>query len=119
MALQKSFILLSGMMPARIFDKGIIGAQVHAHGFMTMGAVWNQFRRNFHLQFYSIRHIEIAIFSKRETLRCRHFANSSFIIVGFVMAWHTALLQAVVALGVEEPVLVESGFLELMIHVGG
>lgn len=45
--------------------------------------------------------------------------NDAFVIIGLLVAGPGTLPQAVVALGIEQPLLVKSCLLETMIHIGG
>ena len=52
-------------------------------------------------------------------LLCHHLPDNCFILIGFLAAGFAALEQAVIALGIEQPFLIKSGFLEAVIHIGG
>ena len=88
-------------MPPLVLDKGIIAAQVHRHRSAADRAVRHKFAWHTHI-----------------ALLLDHLTNDFFVVVGFLTARLTALEQAVIALCIEQAVLVEPGFLETVIHVG-
>ena len=47
-----------------------------------------------------------------------HLPDRSFIVIGFLMTGAGTLPQAVISLGIEQPILVKSGLLELVVHIG-
>ena len=99
---QKFRIPLSGAMPARILHKSVITAQVYCHRPAADRAVGHKLAWHAHV-----------------VLLLDHPADDSLVVIGFLTARFAALEQAVIALCVEQTALVESGALELMVHIGG
>ena len=52
-------------------------------------------------------------------LRRNHFHHRLLVIVCLLVAWRCTLEQTVIALGVEQPLLVEACLLELVVDIGG
>lgn len=78
-------------MPALVFHKFIIAAQVHGQRFAAVGADGEQLGRDFHI-----------------LLPLYHLPNDRFVIKSFLTARLTALEQTVIALCVEQPLFVKA-----------
>lgn len=102
MTVQEILISVSCGIPALILHEAVITAQVHSHGLAAFGAVREQFWGDTHFR-----------------LLCDHPADGGFVIISLLMAWLTALPKAIVTLGVEQPRLIETSQLKLMVHIGG
>ena len=89
-------------MPAPVFHKFIIAAEVHGQWFPTVGADRKKFGRDFHI-----------------LLPFDHFEDHDFVIKGLLTARLAALEQAIIALRVEQPLFIKACPLELVIHIGG
>lgn len=100
--LQKILISPGGGIPALVLHESVVTAQVHGHGSSAPGAAGDQFGGNTHVR-----------------LLRDHPADSGLVVIGGLMAGLAALPEAVIALGVEQPRLIETGQLKLMVHVGG
>ena len=105
-------------MPAFVLHKRIIGPEVHAHRLTADRTARNQLRGNRHFKGYTCRNSQCAVFLNGKALGKYHLAHGLFIVIGLVVTGLAALPEAVIALRVEEPVLIESGLLEAMIHIG-
>ena len=101
MAAQEVGVALCSSVPALIFDKRAVCAQVHGHGAAADRAVRHQFSRHPHVP-----------------LRCDHAADHLFIVIGLLMTGLAALPQAVVTLGVKQALFVKPRQLKLMVHIG-
>ena len=102
MPTQKNLIPPGRGMPAFILHKAVVTAQIHGHRLTALGAVRDQLQRDTHFR-----------------LLCDHSADSSLVIISGLMAQFTALPEAVIALGVEQPRLIKTCQLKLMVHIGG
>lgn len=102
MFLQKILIAFSCFIRAFVLDKGVVTAQVHGHGSAAHRTVRYQGRWNFHVLLFQ-----------------DHFPDCFLIVIGLVMTGKRTLPQAVVSLGVKQPLFIKAGHLELMVHVGG
>lgn len=91
-----------GSVPAFVFDKGVIGAEIHAHGRAADGTAGDE------------RSGDAPIL-----LLGDHLADGGFIVIGLWTAGDGALPQAVIALGVKEPLAVKAASLEAVIDIGG
>ena len=87
-------------VPALVLYKFIIAAEVHGHGFAAMRADGEKFRRYFHI-----------------FLPLHHLPNDGFVIESFLTARLAALEQTIIALRIEQPLFVKSGFLKTVIHI--
>ena len=101
MPMQKILIPPGRGVPALILHKSIVTAQVRGLWPAALGAAGNQLRR--HTHFRLLRH---------------HPANNGLVIIRLLMAGLTALPEAVVTLGVEQPRLIKTSQLKLMVHIG-
>lgn len=99
---QKILISPGGGIPALVLHESVVTAQVHGHGPAAPGAAGDQFRGNAHVR-----------------LLRDHPADSGLVIIGGLMAGLAALPEAVIALSVEQPRLIKTSQLKLMVHVGG
>ena len=88
-------------MPAWILDKGGVDPQIHTHRFAAAGTAGNQPRGD-----------------PKIGLRPNHFMHKRLIVIGFLVTRHAALPQSIIALHVEQAVMIESRPLELMIDIG-
>lgn len=102
MPMQKILIPPRCGIPALILHKGFVTAQVRGLWPAALGAARDQLRRDTHIR-----------------LLRNHLSNSSFIIISGLMACLTALPETVIALGIEQPRLIKTSQLKLMIHIGG
>lgn len=100
--LQKILISSGGGVPALVLHESVVTAQIHGHGPAASGAAGDQRRGDTHSR-----------------LLCDHPADSGLVVIGGLMAGLAALPEAVIALGVEQPRLIKTGQLKLMVHVGG
>ena len=71
-------------------------------GLPQMGTVWDQIPGNAHI-----------------LLLLDHLPDDRFVIKCLLTAGLAALEQAVIALRIEQPLFIKTGFLKLMVHVGG
>ena len=101
MAAEEILVPLPGCVPARILHKGIVTPQVHGHGTAADGTAGHQFRRHPHLPL----------------LRC-HLPDCLLVVIGLVMTGLDALPQAIVPLGIEQPLFIKPRALKLMVHIG-
>ena len=106
-------------MPAVVLHKGVIRPQVHGHGRAADRAAGDQPGRDSHPGDSAFRQLQRALRADHKTLRFDHLANDLSVVVGLLVAWPRALPQAVIPLGVKQPLLVKAGFLEAVVHVGG
>ena len=108
-------------MPAFILHELVISAKIGGHQLTIVWAVWNQLCRNTHSQLCSFRNNQLVILADLKALRQQHLPDDLFVVIG-LMCRRTVrigtLQQTVVALRVEEALLVEAGSLEAVIHVG-
>ena len=102
MAVEKVLIPPGGGVPAFILHKGIIRPQIHGHGCAADWTAGYQFAGDFSILLFG-----------------HHLFDNGFVIIGLLVAGPGTLPQAVVALGIEQPLLVKSCLLETMIHIGG
>ena len=102
MAADKVLIAGGRFVSARILDKRIVSAEIHAQRCAAAGAIGNQFGRN----------APVVLFA-------HHAAHGFFIVVGRMRAGDGALPQAVIPLGVKQTLLVKARSLETVIHIGG
>lgn len=91
---------ISGV-PSRVLYKSRIAAQIHSHRLSADWTVRDQRGRDLHIP-----------------LLCKHPPDNPFIVIGLVMAGPGTLPQAIIALRVEQPLLVKTRQLELMVHIG-
>lgn len=101
MPTQEILIPLGCGVPALILHKAVVTAQVRSLRFAALRAARNQLRRDTHFR-----------------LLRNHLADSSLVIISGLMARLTALPKAVVALGIEQPRLIKTSQLKLMVHIG-
>ena len=99
---QKLRIPLCRPMPPLVLDEGIITAQIHRHRSAADRTAWHKLAWHTHI-----------------ALLLDHLTHGFLVVVGFLTARLTALEQPVIALCVEQTMLVEPGFLELMVNIGG
>ncbi len=99
--IHKIAVTCSGGMPACVLHKAMVGAQIHAHGLAAYRAAWNQAAR--YTSVLLLRH---------------HLPHDFFVVVCGIVAGLGALKQAVIALCVEEPLLIKARLLEAVIHIG-
>ena len=99
--MQKILIPPSCGIPALILHEGIVTAQIHGHGLTALRAARDQLRGDTHVH-----------------LLCDHAADGSLVVISGLMARLAALPEAVVTLGVEQPRLIKTSQLKLMVHVG-
>ena len=97
-----SCITCGGSLPAIIFYKRSICTQVHFHFLPAYGAMGYQFRGDFHILLFFY-----------------HAADGFLIVIGLVVARCFALPEAIIALSVEQTLLVKAIVLEKMVYVGG
>ena len=102
MPMQEILIPLGCGIPALILNEVIVTAQIHSHGPAALGATRNQAGRDTHFR-----------------LLCNHPTDSCLVIISCLMTRLAALPKAVITLGVEQPRLIKSGQLKLMVHIGG
>ena len=97
-------ILVAGIsgIPALVLDEGVVAPQVHGHGPAADRAMRDKFRWDTHIP-----------------LLCHHAPYGFLVVPGLLTAWLRALPQAVVSLGIEQPLLIKAGQLELVVHIGG
>ena len=88
-------------MPAWILDEGGVDPKIHTHRFAAAGTAGNQPGED-----------------PKISLRPNHFMHNRFIVIGFLVTRHAALPQSIIALHVEQAVMIESCPLELMIDIG-
>ena len=100
--LEKILIPPGGGIPALVLHESVVTAQIHGHGPAAPGAAGDQFSGNTHVH-----------------LLCDHPADSGLVVIGGLMAGLNALPEAVIALSVEQPRLIKTSQLKLMVHVGG
>ncbi len=91
---------LCRFVPTLVLDEFVVGAQVHGHRLAADGTARDQLGRDLHI-----------------LLPFDHCDDRVLVVVGFVMARHGALEQAVVALCIEQPLLVKACHLKLMIDI--
>ncbi len=91
MAPEEVLISPGGGIPVLILDEGIVDSQVHGYGPAALGAAGDQLRRDLHIPLF--RH---------------HPADRLLVVIGLLVAGLRALPQAVVPLGIEQPLLVKS-----------
>ena len=106
-------------MPALILDERSIRPEVHAHGLAAHRAVRHEFARHLHARERTSRQRQLAVRPRYVALRFEHRADRGLVVVRLLVARLAALPEAVIALGVEEPLFVEARQLELMVNVGG
>lgn len=99
---KKIGVPLRGRVPALVLHKCIVAAEVHGHGSAAVGAAGQQVAGHLHI-----------------LLPLYHLPHELFVVKRLLTARLAALPQAVVALRVEQPLLIEPRPLELVIHVGG
>lgn len=102
MAAQELVIALGCSVPAFVLDKGVICSEVHAHGLAADRTLRHKFRRNTHI-----------------LLSFKHRPDGLLVVIGLLVARLTALPETVVALCIEETVLVKSCLLKLVVNIGG
>ena len=95
---EKVLIPLRCSVPAFVFHKGIIAAEIHGHRLATVRADRQKFRWYFHI-----------------FLPLDHFTDHGFVIESLLTARLTALKQAVVALRVEKMLFVKARLLEAVV----
>ena len=99
-AAQERLASLCGQAPALVLHKGVVCPQVHGHGRAADGAMRNQLAGDPHI-----------------LLLLQHLQDSGLVVVGLCVAGHTALPQAVVPLGVKEPLFVKARLLKAVVDV--
>ena len=106
-------------MPPGVLHKGLIGAQVHGDRPAAVRADRDQVMGKAHGETPVLRHLEYAVWIQDKALRRHGFSDPVFIVVGLFDAAPGTLEQPVIALRVEEPLLVKAGALEAVVHIGG
>ena len=106
-------------MPAFIFHKRVIRAQIHAHRFSAVWAVRHQFGWDPHAQVSVLRRNKASVFQDLIPLGKQHLSNDFFIVILFLAARLRALKQAVISLRVKQTVFIKSGFLEAVVYICG
>ena len=101
-AAQKRLIPLRRGVPPAVLDEGVVSPQIHGHGSAAPRAAGDQLRGDPHVP-----------------LLLRHPPDGPLVVVGRLMAGRGALPEAVVPLGIEQPLLVKARQLELVVHIGG
>ena len=89
-------------MPALVFHKFIIAAEVHRQRLAAVGAGRKKPGRDLHI-----------------LLPPDHFTDYGFVLEGFLTAWLTALEQAVIALRVKKALFVKASLLKAMVNIRG
>ena len=89
-------------MPSLVFDELVIGTEIHGHRPAAPRAVRHQFSW--------CAHVRLVFY---------HLAYNAPVVISLLMAGKAALEKAVIALSVEKPFLVKTGFLETVVHIGG
>ena len=97
---EKVLIPLRCSVPAFVFHKGIIAAEIHGHRLATVRADRQKFRWYFHI-----------------FLPLDHFTDHGFVIESLLTARLTALKQPLVALRVEKMLFVKARLLLSLIHI--
>lgn len=85
------------LMPAFIFHKRVIRAQIHAHRFSAVWAVRHQFGWDPHAQVSVLRRNKASVFRDLIPLGKQHLSNDFFIVILFLAARLRALKQAVIS----------------------
>ena len=101
-AAQEFIITLRCSVPALVLYKCIIRSEVHAHGLSADRTLRNKFGGYTHI-----------------FLPLKHRPDRFLVVVGLLVARLTALPKPIVALRVEQAVLVKSCLLELVVNIGG
>ena len=99
---QEVLITLGCLVPATVFNEGVITAQVHGHWRTANWAAWDQFGRNAHI-----------------LLAGDHFTHGGLVVISFLVTRHAALPKSKVALSVEQALFVKTCFLEAVVNVSG
>ena len=121
MPAQEFLISLCRLMPALVLHKTVIAAKIRGHPFSVIRTYRHKIGRNRHLDFCIFRDDQLSILSDLISFRQDHPADDLVVIVGLVLrrlARGTALKQAIVALRIKKPLLIESTSLEAMINIG-
>ena len=98
---EKVLIPLRCSVPAFVFHKGIIAAEIHGHRLATVRADRQKFRWYFHI-----------------LLPLDHFTDHGFVIEGLLTARLTALEQAVISLRIEQPLFIKASLLKTVVYIG-
>ena len=119
MAAQKFAVPLGGGVPAGILYKAVITAQVHREQLAAVRAVGGQVRteQKFSGWYSPARSADHPV--RGHTLCFYHLPDECLIVESLLTAWFTALEQAVIALRVEQPLLVKASLLKAVINVRG
>ena len=95
-------VALRGGVPPLVLHKGLVGTQVGDHFAAADGTTGNQFCRDTHI-----------------LLLRNHLFDNLLIIVRLLVTWFCTLQQAVIALRVEQTLLIKPCLLEQVVHIGG
>lgn len=98
---EKVLIPLRCSVPAFVFHKGIIAAEIHGHRLATVRADRQKFRWYFHI-----------------FLPLDHFTDHGFVIESLLTARLTALEQAVISLRIEQPLFIKASLLKTVVYIG-
>ena len=98
--LNEGVIPLSRLVPALVLDEFIVASKIHCHWLAANGTARDQLGRDCHI-----------------FLLFNHRNDSVIVVVGFVVTRHGALEQAVVALCIEQTLLVKARRLELVVDI--
>lgn len=98
---QKIRVSFRSTIPTLILHKCIVTPQIHCHWLATERAMRNQFCRHTHT-----------------FLLLHHLTNGGFVIIGFLATRLVTLKQAIITLRIEQPMLIESRLLKLVINIG-
>ena len=102
MAVLKILITMCSIIPSIILDESVIDPEISRHGFPAYRTIWDKLRRNPH-----------------SFLFIKHLPDDFLVVISLPMAGLRALKKSIIPLGVEQPFLIESCLLHLMIDVSG
>ena len=100
-ALHKILIPPGRFVPSIVLHKSPVTSKIHGHRCAADRTAGDQPGRDPHI-----------------SLLRKHLPDSCLIVICFLMTGAGTLPQAVISLGIEQPIPVKSGFLELMVHIG-
>ena len=108
MTADKVGISLCRSIPARILNKGIVRPEIHGHRGAAFRTVGDQLCGNLHPGRNALRKNQLAVAPDFKSLGMNHPNHHFFVVIGLIVALFAALQQAVIALGIKQPVPVKA-----------
>ena len=118
-AADKRCVPLGRLVPPFVLYKSGVCPQVHGHGLAAQGAAGYQLSGHLHARRHTLGQVKGSVFQNLIPLGQDHLPDYLPVVVGLLMAGHTALKQPIIPLGVKQLLLGKACFLKAVVHIGG